>query len=182
MQANTSIAFPDDVLTDNNEDSNGGLAKDAAKEANCLVEQMIANSLHRLAKSHVAPVKVDWPTGFEITPEKGIVAIETCIESWAIERSWKHCTKYLGQEGLRLKYCVQWSIPTRRKPVPRATASVYFFLQPQDDMHTPVLVFYVVEGQRLVHRPEQTVFQEVWLRNTIDNKLATTQGASLLQL
>eukprot|EP00731_Ephydatia_muelleri_P030464 Em0021g987a len=142
---------------------------------------MIAHSLHRLTKPPVASIKIDWPTGAEITPQKGVVAIETCILSWVIDPCWKHCTKYLGQEGSRHKYCVQWSIPTRRRPVPRATASVYFFLQPQDDMHAPMLVFYVVEGQRLVHRPEQTVFQEVWLKNTIDNKLATTWGASLLQ-
>ena len=37
---------------------------------------------------------------------------------------------YLGQDehqyDTRYRFRVRWSIPTRRKPVPRATASVYF--------------------------------------------------------
>ena len=87
MQVNTqiSVAFRDGVAaTDNSltrgidiQDSNGVVTTDVAKEASGLVEQMIANSLHRLTKS---PVKIDWPTGSEITSQKGLAAIETCIQ------------------------------------------------------------------------------------------------------
>lgn len=89
MQVDTqiSIAFRDSVATDHNlalgidvQDSSGVVTNDVAKEASGLVEMMIANSLHRLTKSPVVPIKIDWPTGAEITPQKGVVAIETCIQ------------------------------------------------------------------------------------------------------
>ena len=61
-----------------------------------------------------------------------------CVQGWAVSESWKHCIDYLGtnlggegrEDGLHC-YRVQWSEPTRRKPVPVATASVYFFLREQ---------------------------------------------------
>ena len=85
MQVNR-LAFLDGVATDNNltrgidvQDSSEVVTSDVAKEASGLVEQMIAHSLHRLTKPPVASIKIDWPTGAEITPQKGVVAIETCI-------------------------------------------------------------------------------------------------------
>ena len=64
-----------------------------------------------------------------------------CVQGWELSESWEHCIDYLGTreagrergaEGKPLHcYRVQWSEPTRRKPVPMATASVYFFLQEQ---------------------------------------------------
>lgn len=89
MQVNkhTTVAFPNEVPTDSNlayvsddQRSSGALANDVAHEASGLVEQMIANSLHRLTKSPVVSVKIDWPTGAEITPQKGVDAIEACIQ------------------------------------------------------------------------------------------------------
>lgn len=60
------------------------------------------------------------------------------VQKWQVSDSWKYCIDYLGArtevrtggEDAELHcYRVQWSQPTRRNPVPVATASVYFFLQ-----------------------------------------------------
>ena len=42
--------------------------------------------------------------------------------------SWKYCIDFLEQKDDLYIFAVKWSEPTRRKPVPRATASVYFHL------------------------------------------------------
>lgn len=65
-------------------------------------------------------------------------ALLACVQRWQMSDSWKYCIDYLGTKhegrtggqdtGLHC-YQVQWSQPTRRNPVPVATASVYFFLQ-----------------------------------------------------
>ena len=76
-------------------------------------------------------------------------------QEWELSESWKHCIDYLGttagrelgeQQGEQQQqqkratgtedgdlhcYRVQWSEPTRRKPVPVSTASVYFFIHQQ---------------------------------------------------
>ena len=51
-------------------------------------------------------------------------------------------------------YCAMFSQPSRRKPVPRATASVFFFLvpPPTGENREETMVFYVIESQRVVLR------------------------------
>ncbi len=41
---------------------------------------------------------------------------------------------YLGDKDQLLTYRVLWSEPTQRKPVPVATASVYFYLLPSSEV------------------------------------------------
>ena len=52
------------------------------------------------------------------------------FQTWDFQDSWSQCIDYLGSEDhefdVRYRFRLRWSIPTRRKPVPRATASVYF--------------------------------------------------------
>ena len=47
-----------------------------------------------------------------------------------MEISWLYCIDLIGTDDkeydCRYRYRVRWSIPTRRTPIPRATASVYF--------------------------------------------------------
>ena len=71
---------------------------------------------------------IDWPTGADFTQEVGLKSVEEFIGRWQLHACWKYCINYLGVDGERYKYQVVWSIPTRRKPIPRATASVYFTL------------------------------------------------------
>ena len=52
------------------------------------------------------------------------------LQTWEYDVSWLYCIDFLGAEEFdfdtRYRFRVRWSIPTRRKPIPRATASVYF--------------------------------------------------------
>lgn len=100
----------------------------------------------------------------------------TLTQSWKIGVGWKYCIDFLSQRDNLYRYAVRWSVPTKECPVPAATASVYFYLIAQEMVRlkvtthqpapfnvaclsefvsvqdVPVLVLYVVEGQRLVHR------------------------------
>ncbi|XP_062588727.1 A-kinase anchor protein 14-like [Saccostrea cucullata] len=77
----------------------------------------------------------------------------------------------------RYRFRVRWSIPTRRKPIPRATACVYFsFVVSSIKPGTfPVDVFYVFETHRLVHKPGESRFREKWLKDIIENKVMMMQ-------
>lgn len=55
------------------------------------------------------------------------------FQTWECHRSWLHCIDFLQEKELEFSrqyhYRVRWSIPTRRKPIPRATACVYFIIE-----------------------------------------------------
>ncbi|XP_066194888.1 A-kinase anchor protein 14 isoform X2 [Sylvia atricapilla] len=89
--------------------------------------------------------------------------------------------EFLDEEELKdskwYHYKACWGLPTRRKPVPRATASVYFViviskLKPDT---LPVQVFYRLESSRLIRRPEQCQFREKWLQDIIENKIVCAE-------
>lgn len=54
--------------------------------------------------------------------------LRVIVQSWQVGVSWRYCIDYLYQEDQLYCYAVKYSEPTRRRPVPRATASVYFYL------------------------------------------------------
>jgi len=87
------------------------------------------------------------------------------------------------------RYRARWSIPTRLAPIPRETASVYFFVvvrqgskvgsphqdqdhqdQDQDQQQTVLEVSYVVESTRSVHVVGRTRFREQMLRDVLESK------------
>ncbi|XP_053931911.1 A-kinase anchor protein 14 isoform X2 [Cuculus canorus] len=76
---------------------------------------------------------IQWTTGNNFTVERGQQQIEELISTWKVHESWLHWSEFLQEEELehskRYHYRVCWSIPTRRKPIPRATASVYFVIE-----------------------------------------------------
>lgn len=55
------------------------------------------------------------------------------LQTWELHESWLHFTSYLYEEELkytkRYHYRVRWSIPTCRKPIPQATANIYFVIE-----------------------------------------------------
>ena len=55
------------------------------------------------------------------------------LQTWKYDNSWLYCIDYLGLDDhefdVRYRFKVRWSVPTRRKPIPRATACVYFTFQ-----------------------------------------------------
>ncbi|KAI1234817.1 A-kinase anchor protein 14, partial [Lamprotornis superbus] len=118
-----------------------------------------------------------WTTSKNFTVERGQQQIEELISTWDIHESWLHHSEFLEEEELkdskRYHYRACWGLPTRRKPVPRATANVYFVIT------APVEVFYRLESSRLIRRPEQCQFREKWLQDIIENKITHSFHAAV---
>ncbi|XP_060600106.1 A-kinase anchor protein 14-like isoform X3 [Ruditapes philippinarum] len=110
--------------------------------------------------------------------------IDEFIQTWKYDNSWLYCIDYLGEDehefDVRHRFRVRWSVPTRRKPIPRATACVYFTFQVSKikPKSHPVEVFYVFETNRLVHRPGQSRFREKWLKDVIESKVLMMQAVA----
>lgn len=145
--------------------------RDYETEARTLVQRLLGASLERLERG----AEQGWPRGDALTAQGGGAAIEEHIKSWEVGEQWKYCIDFLEERDGVLSYAVKWSVPTRRSPVPETTATVFFYLTSRAASE-PVLVFYVVEGQRLVHRAGGPQFQAVWLRNVLDNKLVVNEA------
>lgn len=122
---------------------------------------------------------IEWLSIGEFSPEKAEQKIQEFVKTWEYQDSWQFCIDYLGADehefDTRHRLRVRWSIPTRRKPVPRATACVYFTFQVSKikPKSYPVEVFYVFETNRLVHKPGFSRFREKWLKEIIESKLIT---------
>lgn len=124
---------------------------------------------------------ITWSACKDFTEEVGLNQIEEYVGTWVRDNAWLHCIDFIGKEELdydfKYVYRVRWSIPTRRKPIPRATACVYFTFQVSkikpDTL--PVQVSFVFEGNRLIHHPGKSIFQEVWLKNIVESKIHAMQ-------
>jgi len=120
---------------------------------------------------------IRWLTIEEFTITNGIKKIEEFIKTWERGSNWLHYTEFLSEDictnSKRYRYKVQWSIPTRRNPIPRATASVYFTIELSTvkPRTFPVNVYYVFEATQLVHRPGKSRFREQWLKDIVDSKI-----------
>ncbi|XP_070538545.1 A-kinase anchor protein 14-like [Ptychodera flava] len=126
---------------------------------------------------------IKWMRCDEFTSEKGIAKIEEFIKTtWEYIGAWLYCIDFLREEedeySKFYRYQVRWSIPTRRKPIPRATACVYFTVEVSKIKpgHFPVEVYYVFEANRLVHKPGMSRFRESWLKDIIESKLIMVEG------
>ncbi|XP_033127041.1 A-kinase anchor protein 14-like [Anneissia japonica] len=117
-----------------------------------------------------------WMTIEEFSVEEGEKKINEFVQTWDYEDSWLYCIDFLREEeddfSKKYRYQVRWSIPTRRKPIPRATACVYFTIEvsKMKPKHFPVDVYYIFETNRLVHKPGQSRFRSRWLKDVIENK------------
>jgi len=142
------------------------------------LKQLTMSRENTLSKEDSFSVEnIEWLNISEFTKEKGTDKINEFIKTWKYENSWLYCVDFLSEDeheyDRRYTYRVRWSIPTRRKPIPRATASVYFtfvvskILPPT----SPVEVFYIFETNRLIHKPGQSRFREMWLKDIIESKV-----------
>ncbi|XP_008121805.2 A-kinase anchor protein 14 isoform X1 [Anolis carolinensis] len=119
---------------------------------------------------------IQWMECRDFTVGKGLLQIEEYMRTWELHESWLHWINYLSEEELeystRYHYRVRWSIPTCRKPIPRATACVFFILEISkvrpDTL--PIEVYFVVETNKLIHRPVESRFKEKWLKDVIESK------------
>ncbi|CAE1171127.1 AKAP14 [Acanthosepion pharaonis] len=117
-----------------------------------------------------------WGTIEEFNVNLGKKLIEDYVKTWDYDASWLFCIDFLRREEFEFdthyKYQVRWSIPTRCKPIPRATASIFFtfLLSKVKPKNYPVEVFYVLETNRLIHRTNESRFREEWLKDIIESK------------
>ncbi|XP_071669528.1 A-kinase anchor protein 14 isoform X1 [Patagioenas fasciata] len=121
---------------------------------------------------------IQWSPCDSFTVQRGWQQIEEYIsQTWEIHEGWLHWSEFLQEEELkyskRYHYRACFSIPTRRKPIPRATATVYFIIEISKikPATLPVEVFFTLESSRLIHRPGQCQFREKWLKDIIENKI-----------
>ncbi|XP_075691958.1 A-kinase anchor protein 14 [Rhinoderma darwinii] len=120
---------------------------------------------------------IPWLSCQDFTVELGKKQIEEYVSTWEFHESWLYCTDFLREEETEFSklfhYRMRWSIPTCRKPIPRATACIYFTMKISKikPPTLPVEVFFVFESNRLVHRPGQAIFREKWLKDIIESKL-----------
>lgn len=124
-----------------------------------------------------------------INEESGIKVVDEIVKKWDINECWLYCIDFMEKTDTTyqfryydyklpflnqflvslyfLIFRVKWSIPTRRKPIPAATASVYFTI---DISKSEADIFYVLEAQRLIHTPVKSVFREKWLKDIVTTK------------
>ncbi|XP_022797519.1 A-kinase anchor protein 14-like [Stylophora pistillata] len=120
---------------------------------------------------------IKWMTADNFTVSGGLEKIEEFIQTWERDGSWLYCIDFLREEeqpySWRYRYAIKWSIPTRRRPIPRATASVYITIEVSKfkPKTFPVEVYYIFETHHLVHRPGKTRFREKWLKDIIESKI-----------
>ncbi|WAR27458.1 AKA14-like protein [Mya arenaria] len=125
---------------------------------------------------------IAWLAIGDFSVEMAESKINEFIKTWKYDNSWLYCVDYLGKDehefDTRHRFRVRWSVPTRRKPIPRATACVYFTFQVSKikPKSHPVEVFYVFETNRLVHKPGESRFREKWLKDIIESKVIMMQA------
>ena len=114
-----------------------------------------------------------WPLAADFTADTGEKAVGRYVsEQWTLSESWLHCIDYMGEQPALSKrhlFRVKFSQPTRRRPIPAHSASVYFTLV-TGEREEEVRVWWEMEGQRLPHRPEEGLFREQWLKDILTSK------------
>lgn len=127
---------------------------------------------------------IDWLTIANFTVEKGKEKISEFVKTWNYEKSWLYCIDFLKEDddkySKKYRYQVRWSVPTRRKPIPRATACVYFTIDVSKIKpgEYPIDVYYVFEANRLVHKPGESRFRERWLKDIIESKVMMMEAVT----
>ncbi|XP_071492761.1 A-kinase anchor protein 14-like [Diadema setosum] len=120
---------------------------------------------------------IEWISIEDFTVDVGKKKIDEFVKTWEYDQSWLYCIDFLREEddqySKKYRYQVRWSVPTRRKPIPRATACVYFTIEVSKikPKTSTVSVYYVFETNRLVHQPGLSRFRERWLKDLIDTKI-----------
>ncbi|XP_055500047.1 A-kinase anchor protein 14 [Leucoraja erinacea] len=155
------------------------------KQAKAIIKQVLENAkryveqlLIKEGKGEYRIPNIEWVPSKDFTVTIGAKQIEEYVsKTWEFKDCWLHCLDYLSEEELEYQihhhYRVRWSIPTRRKPIPRATASSYFIIEISKVKPPtfPVEVYFFFESNRLLHRPGQSRFKEKWLKDIIESKI-----------
>ncbi|XP_028810461.1 A-kinase anchor protein 14 [Denticeps clupeoides] len=119
---------------------------------------------------------INWVACKDFTVETGKKQIEEYIRTWGVGPEWRVSLDFLRETELdfhtQYQYRTQWSVPTPRGPIPRATASVYFLVlvSKTKPRTLPVEVYFSAESHHLQLRPGRIRFREKWLRDIVDSK------------
>jgi len=118
-----------------------------------------------------------WQTNKNFSEKDALSDIESFVTKWELDEQWLFCIDHIGTEETEFaknyKYNVRFSIPTRKKPIPTATASVFFTLSQSTvpgKENDQISVTYQVEGFRLTQSPGAFAFQQQWLYETLESK------------
>jgi len=87
-----------------------------------------ANPTRPQSAADIAKAKKD---EWSWTRSKQLVAV--VMKLWRLGPTWKHCLKAVGVDGTGYVIEALYSVPTRRRPIPNATASVFFTVDPGPD-------------------------------------------------
>ncbi|XP_038604210.1 A-kinase anchor protein 14 isoform X1 [Tachyglossus aculeatus] len=163
-------------------EANGTDTREIEEIAGKLTESAIKAVIKHQREAEFIVKNIQWATCQDFTVDLGRQQIEEYILTWEMHESWLHWSEYLHEEELEyiVRYCyrVKWSIPTCRKPIPRATACVYFFIDISKikPAWLPVEVFFILESSKYIHRPGKSRFREKWLKDVIENKIILMNG------
>ena len=79
--------------------------------------------------------------------EEGEKDISQFVSKWTLDECWLYCIDYMEcietEFGKNHHYNVKFSIPTRQKPVPSETASVFFVLT-ESKVGSPKYVYFYI--------------------------------------
>merc|ERR1711970_718280 len=118
----------------------------------------------------------NWISNKDFNIQDATKDIENFIKKWKLDDAWLFCIDYFGSEegefDILHQFNVRFSIPTRQKPIPTATASVYFTLSKSKVKpdSSPIGVEYQVEGSRLNQSPGKLAFRQQWLYDVLKSK------------
>uniref|UniRef100_G1N6U1 A-kinase anchoring protein 14 n=1 Tax=Meleagris gallopavo TaxID=9103 RepID=G1N6U1_MELGA len=138
------------------------------KKAIHTAQEYYLNNVQKKEEAEYTVRNIQWTTCEDFSVERGQQQIEEYISTWELHKSWLHCSEFLWEEDLRYSkkyhYRVVWSIPTRRKPIPLATASTYFVIEISKikPVTLPVEVFFFLESSRLIHRRTASIRRCLW--------------------
>lgn len=93
--------------------------------------------------------------------------------TWSLSEGWKFCVKRVGRHETKRIVEAVFSIPTRRRPVPTATASVLFAVDVGAAASGTDEILFSVETQDLIHDASTGRFAEQWLYDVLAAKRLT---------
>ncbi|CAF1316763.1 unnamed protein product [Adineta ricciae] len=166
-----------------------------AHEAHRIVDEVVAQSLVHMSSDKEEPKdrgrfvelentqeqsNVQWPTIEEFkNTNVGLEKINEYIDKqWKTSLSgqdpcWLYVTDFIEKKSQEFNdlyiYRVQYSIPTRRQPIPKQTASIYFTfdISKVKPKNTIIPVSFTFETMRLIHYPDKFRFRQTWLENIL---------------
>jgi A-kinase anchor protein 14 len=73
---------------------------------------------------------MSWLSRQDFTKESAISQIDSFISNWSRGDEWLYCIDFVAKTDetyfTEYKFRVRWSIPKPNRPIPKASASVYF--------------------------------------------------------